>query len=558
MKKSVFAVSATALMLGAGVATLASAGSHDNLLYADYPNNCLSCHQTQFNEMAGAMHYKWTGSAPNMVNQPGVQQGKLTNEVNSYCINILGDWKICGKCHAGRGKRPDDPTAGQANIDCLVCHSEEYAMKRDRMPDGSMGVAVPTDTMVRNIHKPKRANCLKCHANAGGGDAVKRGDLSMATITNADRNFDVHMNTSSTTGGNKSCQECHVFKNHKVIGRGSDLRITDDLTRGDEVKCTTCHTTNPHGSTYTPTARVSSPSDAFIRDRHANEGVACQTCHIPTYAKVATEIHRDWRAHHDGSPADGVSGPGHPHLTKAANLIPEYKWWNRKSNNALLYDNAALTYDAALNTYPTSRPMGGFKDGKIYPFKYKTALQPMRTASQQLIALDTLEYIGISGDVTKAIQKGLTNMGFSATDAWSWVTTDTYQLINHGVMPKTSALACTTCHDYTGETANSRMPFTELGYHTWPAKVKSCTLCHSAKTLSWKDMHNKHAEEMGKDCVGCHTTEPTGWIEPPTKYGLCNNCHSGRTYSSAQDLHKEHAEAVHGGVKTTCKNCHTF
>lgn len=546
MKTRVLLASATAFVLGAGMATMAAAGPHDNLSFADYPNNCLSCHQTQFNEMAGAMHYKWTGAAPNMINQPTVPQGKLTNEVNSYCINILGDWKICGKCHAGRGKRPDDPSAGLTNIDCLVCHNEEYAMKRDRMPDGSMSVATPTDTMVRNIHKPTRANCLKCHANAGGGDAVKRGDLSMATITNADRNFDVHMNTA---GANKTCQSCHVYKNHRVIGRGSDLRITDDLTRGDEVKCTTCHTnkgtTTGHGTTTTQ----------LKIGRHAAGKVACQTCHIPTYAKVATELHRDWRYHHDGSPADGVSGPSHPHLTKGSNLIPEYKWWNRKSDNALLYDNAALTYDAALNTYPTSRPQGSFMDGKIYPFKYKTALQPMRDASQQLIALDTLEFIGVSGDVTKAIQKGLANMGFSATDAWSWVTTDTYQLINHGVAPKSSALSCGTssCHDGTGHTVNSRMPFTELGYHTVPAKVKSCTLCHSAETLSWESMHSKHRGEV-KTCQGCHVKEPVGLIEPATSSGLCNNCHSGKSYYSSrlQSLHKKHTE------KYACVSCHKF
>ena len=37
-------------------------------------------------------------------------------------------------------------------------------------------------------------NCLACHAMAGWGDGVKRGDLSLAIINNADSRFDVHMN----------------------------------------------------------------------------------------------------------------------------------------------------------------------------------------------------------------------------------------------------------------------------------------------------------------------------------------------------------------------------
>ena len=102
-----------------------SGGPHAGLVFSGYPQNCLSCHETEANEMYGSTHYQWTGEAPDMVNSPDIPQGKLTNAVNSYCINILGDWPVCGSCHAGRGKRPDDPGAGLENIDCLVCHNEE-------------------------------------------------------------------------------------------------------------------------------------------------------------------------------------------------------------------------------------------------------------------------------------------------------------------------------------------------------------------------------------------------------------------------------------------------
>ena len=533
-------------------------GDHSTLTWSDYPSACVACHLNEFNEMAGSTHYKWVGESPDMTNQPEALQGKLTNAVNSYCINILGDWKVCGKCHVGRGLRPDDTQAGLENIDCLMCHNAAYAMERNRLADGSMGPvstdAAVLDGFVQNIAKPTRANCLKCHANAGGGDAVKRGDLAMANIANTNANFDVHMNT---TGTDLSCQSCHTFNGHKVIGKGSDLRPTDDLARGAEVKCTTCHTNNPHGSSYTASSKISNPSDAFIRDRHASEGVACQTCHIPTFGKVATEIHRDWTHHHDGSVADVSTGPGHPHADKQADVVPEYLWWDRTSENALLGDDASLTYDAEKGTYPTSRPNGSFKNGKIYPFKYKTAYQPMVSADDRLLALDTLVYLAQTGDVTQAIESGLANQGYPTDEPVKWVTTDTYQLINHGVEPG-SNVGCTDCHDGSGETSNGRLDFNALGYHTWPAKVKNCTLCHGSENMGWKGVHNKHAEEMGKNCVACHTTEPTGWIEPPTRDGLCNNCHSGETESDSQKLHEKHAEAEHGGMNTTCTDCHTF
>lgn len=464
---------------------------HAGLTYSNYPTNCLECHTVEANEMAGSTHYQWMGEAPDMLNNPNIQQGKLTNAVNSYCINIKGDWPVCGSCHVGRGNKPEFPptTADLSNIDCLACHNEKYAMSRTRLPDGSMGVAAPTDSMVQDIHAPTRVNCLQCHAKAGGGDGVKRGDLSIATGTNNDPHFDVHMNNS---GSDLSCQECHIFEAHKVIGKGSDLRPTDDLSRGAEIECITCH------------------ADKETRDGHDNEKigqhvarVSCQTCHIPIYAKVATETHRDWRKHHDGSSASGdTTQPGHPLTVKESNLIPEYLFWNRLSNNSLLEDDASLTYDPIKGTYPTSWPEGGIEDGKLYPFKYKTATQPMIISNNRLIALDTFEYLKGSGNVHTAIEKGLGNMGYSAGESYEWIDTDTYQMLNHGVNPASAALHCSICHGST-----NRMDLqNKLGYGLKGAKREVCTQCHEIEEdKPFVTIHDKHVKDKRYDCSWCHS-----------------------------------------------------
>ncbi|MCK5517114.1 MAG: hypothetical protein KAI39_09595, partial [Desulfobulbaceae bacterium] len=75
-------------------------GPHDALTYfvsssdeRGYPENCISCHNTEAADMFGSTHYRWVGDPTDMVNNPGGRlQGKLTNAVNSYCINIKGDW----------------------------------------------------------------------------------------------------------------------------------------------------------------------------------------------------------------------------------------------------------------------------------------------------------------------------------------------------------------------------------------------------------------------------------------------------------------------------------
>ena len=473
---------------GDGGGTGTGSGPHASLSYSDYPGNCLSCHADKATEMMQSTHYKWIGDTPDMVNAGGTPQGKLTNAVNSYCINIEGDWPVCGSCHVGRGQRPDLAANDAQNVDCLVCHSDTYAAQRTRLPDGSMGVAVPDDAMVQNVALPNRANCLSCHAKAGGGDAVKRGDLSLATITNADPAFDVHMNTS---GANLQCQSCHVFENHKVIGKGSDLRPTDDPARGSEVSCLTCHADKAGSSGH---------SIARINDHVAR--VACQTCHIPTYAKVATETYRDWRFHHDGSPADASAVPGHPFTEKLADLTPSYRFWNRTSDNTLLGDDAGRTYNSDTDTWPTSTPMGSVTDGKLYPFKYKTAMQPKTTADNRLIPLNTFEYLKATGNAETAIEQGLTAMGYPANEPYEWVLTDTYQLLNHGVSPASEALQCASCHG-----SIDRMDLQgDLGYQLKGDPAQVCTQCHGREDgLSFTRVHDEHVRGERIDCSSCHT-----------------------------------------------------
>ncbi|GAB6906385.1 tetrathionate reductase family octaheme c-type cytochrome [Desulfosarcina cetonica] len=461
---------------------------HANLTYAAYPGNCLSCHAEQAQEMMQTTHYQWMGETPDMVNQTSVRQGKLTNAVNSYCINIAGDWPVCGTCHVGRGQRPDEAATDGQNVDCLVCHNDNYASQRTRLPDGSMGVAQPDDSLVQNVQRPNRANCLSCHAKAGGGDAVKRGDLSLATITNTDANFDVHMNSA---GANLACQSCHVFNQHKVIGKGSDLRPTDDPSRGSEVSCLTCHADKSGREGH---------DIAKINDHVAR--VACQTCHVPVYAKVATETYRDWRYHHDGSVADASALPGHPLTEKLADLTPTYRFWNRQSDNTLLGDDAGRTYNADADTWPTSTPLGDVTGGKLYPFKYKTAMQPKTVADNRLIALDTFEYLKASGNVATAIEEGLVNMGYPADTPYEWVLTDTYQLLNHGVSPATKALSCTDCHG-----SIDRMDLQgELGYGLKADRSSVCSQCHGTKeNKRFSVIHEKHVTDKKFDCSNCHT-----------------------------------------------------
>lgn len=467
-------------------------GGHETINAWNGTATCLQCHMTEAKEVFSSVHYQWLGQTPYMTNGPETQ-GKLDVGVNSYCINTTGNWNGCGNCHVGLGARPEttESYAQLLNIDCLVCHQEEYKRKKVE------GVFVPdvenmTITMVqaaKTVHKPSRSTCLPCHAKGGGGDNFKRGDMALAHTTTNDRDFDVHM---ATTGGDLSCQKCHETQQHRMAGKGSDLRPTDlDII----MSCTDCHdlkdTPNGHDNNQTIGNHVAR--------------VACQSCHIGTYARNAadtaateeTEIHRDWL-----DPHLTASGAIHPTPTMAGDLVPKYKWWNGQSSSYLLFDK--VTTDPITGKIPTSRPIGavGSEGSKLYPFKYKTALQPLAIATNDLIALDTSVYFP-TGDPVAATISGLENMGYSSTASYDWVETDTYQLITHEVTPSSEALDCNACHQNT-----QRMDLQgELGYDLKAADTVVCTQCHgmenSEKSYTW--MHNKHVEDKEYDCSWCHT-----------------------------------------------------
>ncbi len=482
--------------------------THATLTWADYPSACLSCHNggeggNQYAEMFASTHYQWLGETPEMAQGP-MLQGKLTNAINNYCINIKGNWDLCGSCHAGRGTKPGEGD-GIDNVDCLMCHNQDYAMARVRKLDGSMGPPDETDQAtldgyVRNLHPPTRANCLKCHAKAGGGDGVKRGDLSLALIDNADPNFDVHMDV---LGPDLSCQDCHIFQGHRVIGKGSDLRPTDDLARGSEVSCVSCHTGMDSGTGHSSAGRSSDP------DRHVAR-VACQSCHIPTYGKWETETHRAWDTHHDGSSAYGPdTTPGHPHSERATNLTPVLRFWNRASENALLLDPAMTNPETG--RYPTSLPLGNVTEGMLTPFKYKTASQP-KTAEVPgtLIAVDTWEYIKGSGNIDLAIESGLSMMGYPASTPYEWVETETFQMINHGVNPVAGVADCAFCHQGNMD-VNNDSTLDVMGYRLKGAKEVVCKQCHDGtkKLPRTSDRMHNHVSKgsTGIGCYFCHDFE---------------------------------------------------
>jgi hypothetical protein len=352
-------------------------------------------------------------------------------------------------------------------------------------PDGSYTMQPRFDLMpagttmaqlAQNVHLPTRATCLRCHAKAGGGDGVKRGDISTANL-NPSLTSDVHL---SPQGGNFTCQACHVTTNHQIPGKGIDLRVAE----GGAVKaCADCHAAKPHSN--------------VDLDKHTDR-VACQTCHIPKFGKdVATEMSRDWTKP-TWNPA-GCNGQGAwvGEEVKGSNVTPKYTFWNGTS---VVYDLAQPISPDADGTYTMAKANGAI-DGagsKLYPIKVHEAYQPRHDASGRMVQYDVL-WNFMTGKYEEAAARGVSFMGLNG--GYQWVRTKAEQLITHGVEPKGNALVCATCHE-----SDSQMDLTALGYVLKGDTSTVCSQCHNDRPVKpFYDMHNRHVTSKGYDCSWCHT-----------------------------------------------------
>ena len=437
--------------------------------------NCLSCHENAGKAILETAHWKWHGSSPYTVGHENRNDiGKSHNTINNFCININGNWARCTSCHIGYGW--DDQNFDfndMGKIDCLVCHDTTGTYKKAPPGAGFPKKDVDLVKVAKNVGRPSRDTCgMNCHFLGGGGDAVKHGDMSSA-LSKPDKNFDVHM--GSGDGMDFKCQDCHKTRNHMISGRSISVAAVE----GD-LSCEYCHTDTPHVGSE-------------LIDHHLNkhtDHVACQTCHIPIYAKGRpTKVYWDWsQAGKDIEPSKDKYGMP-TYIKKKGSfqwkeaVKPVYKWYNGTVQRHLLGDriNEEGVTELAM-------PMGSYQDpsARIYPFKIHEGKQPSDAVYKYLLAPQLWDGYWKHWDWNRAFESGMKSAGLQYSGQYEFVETRMYWGLTHEVLPKESALSCAECHRSL-------------------AKAPYCGKCHTERSdVSFKDLVRKGVDfeslaKMGRD-----------------------------------------------------------
>ncbi len=409
---------------------------------------CIECHEDQVTDFMKTPH--WTWERKQIANGKEVTIGKK-NLLNNYCGAVSSNHVHCSECHAGYGWKDENfDFTDQSRVDCLICHDTTGTYHKDGDNSGWPTEHVNLEEVAKEVGLPVRQNCNSCHAMGGGGNNAKNGDISLV-LDYPDRSVDVHMDAD---GNDFQCQECHKTENHYI--KGANLQTSPDGFNA--ISCEQCHDADPH--------------EQSRLNAHAQR-VACQTCHIPIYAKEdPTQMDWDWStggkdeapAGSDGKIIRYAKSTGTQ--TWKTDQKPSYAWFNGKAGIYLVGDKI----DPSVPTQ-MAYPLGDINDktAKIHPFKVHTGKQIYDTKNNYFI---TNHIYGEDGywdtyDWARSAKIGMKTSGLPYSGEYGFAPTEMYWRLDHQVAPKEQALQCLDCHGDDG-----RMDWKALGYKGDPMDGK--------------------------------------------------------------------------------------
>jgi octaheme c-type cytochrome (tetrathionate reductase family) len=442
---------------------------------------CLSCHTKAAKQMMSTIHWTWKAWNPKTRQMVGKNQ-----VYNTFCVSPISNEQFCTVCHVGYGSTDPEKfipfeQRTEDHVDCLVCHDQTRtyrkipfiggnpAMEKIAVRPGCNEVygtdkpyVMPQDLarIAQKVKAPTRYTCGICHFYGGGGDGVKHGDLD-SSLNDPSHELDVHMDAK---GLNFSCQKCHETSDHHISGEHYAIDAAPKTSafmrgfqhNGNAATCQSCHGQTPHHADK----RTSTPEAAALNMHTRN--IACETCHIPEFARGGKPTKMNWnyatagKLAPNGSPLViedekgwntywGVKGS----FQWGENVVPEYRWFNGTERWMHVGDKIQPDKNGVVGVNDIS---GSPTDGqsKIWPFKISRNNQPYDTQTGVLAVFHSFGFDQDSYTMTydwqKAISAGMKAAKLPFSGHYGFVKTQMYWPIAHMVAPKTKALGCVQCH----------------------------------------------------------------------------------------------------------------
>ena len=304
---------------------------------------CLLCHDDSGEEVFQSNHWNWLSSSLTQT----INHSELSNisfPINSFCIAVKGDSASCITCHLTEEQKETSFEFKDAvNIDCLVCHEQTGTYTKMPLQRANSTAELDLLAIAQSVAKPTSNNCGTCHFSKSGGVLLKHGGLDKSLYEPTEE-IDYHQG-----GLGFGCSDCHETTAHNISGGSAG--------KENKVACENCHDSEPH--------------EKELINKHYS-AVACETCHIPSYARdEAAVTYWDWsKAGEEIDPStkseEKIYDKRLGELVQKINVKPEYYWRNGSVNYYELGEKFENTKLVELN-----KPAGSISDAdsKISPFE---------------------------------------------------------------------------------------------------------------------------------------------------------------------------------------------
>ncbi|MCC6964081.1 MAG: hypothetical protein IT585_12575 [candidate division Zixibacteria bacterium] len=470
--------------------------------YVSTPNDCFSCHQTDFNTVT---------------------------EPNHALQNFDHD---CLRCHTTTAWTPSSfdhgttefpLTGAHTSLQCIACHSSGYVNTATACI-ACHQQAYDSEVNPRHAQAGFDTECQTCHT----------------TTTWNPANWDHASTGYSLTGAHVplDCQSCHTLTYSGTATTCIGCHQTDFASANDpdhdtnnfDQNCLQCHNT----TAWSPSTFNHATTGFLLTGGHA--GLACITCHATGYSSTSSDCY----SCHSGD-FSSTTNPNHAQ--------------NNFDHNCVNCHNTTAWQPSTFNHATTAFPLTGAH----------TSLQCIACHASGYVSTPTACYDCHSGDFNSTTDPNHAQNNFDHncvnchnTTAWQPST------FNHATtgFPLTGAhtsLQCIACHASGYVTTPSACYDCHSGDFssvTDPSHLQNnfshvCTECHT--TTAWSPASFDHSTttfpltgaHTSLQCIACHAS---GYVSTPSG---CYDCHSGDFNSVTDPNH------VQNNFSHVCTECHT-
>jgi len=565
---------------------------HTNGDYSNTSSECVSCHQTDYNQTDNPNHNSLNFSTTCNechTTAPGWSPAKYTEHDAQYFPIYSGkhnnEWNTCTDCHAN----PSD----YASFTCISCH-EHNQSDTDKEHD-EVGGYIYNST-----------SCYECHPT-GSAEGGFDHNASNFPLTGAHITTDcIKCHENGFAGTTTICADCHINDfNQSTNPNHVEATISTE--------CADCHTTDPD---WAPASFATHNDYYVLSGGHATISTDCFACHAGNYNNTPTVCFECHTNNYNQTSNPNHNAIGIENVCETCHTTaPEWKpaafpthnnYYELAGAHATIATECITCHNGDYNNTPNTCYACHTTD-------YNQTTNPSHQAAQFPTDCETCHtqtlwvpatfdhdgqffpiYSGKHNDTWNLCSECHSNPGDYAiftciTCHQQTETNDQHQGMNGY---QYASEACLACHPdgSAGDFNHNNTNFPLTGAHT----TVDCSQCHengySGTSTVCSDCHQSNYDQstnpnhtvlnIPTECATCHTTNP-GWN--PATFPIHNNyyvlegahitienecitCHDGNYNNTPNTCYGCHASDYNqtnnpphqsAQFPTDCETCHT-